>query len=348
MTDRARVPLGGGGHPSAAGAPDDEPAPDAGETAWSPRTDSTKPGGHDEGPWLGLPAAAELAGVHYMTVYRWVRTSRLAAEKSGGTWKVRRSAVETLVAGGRKSAPKVASSGEHRRAGMDGGRVAPMTEALLRGDSGGAWLLVEESQRAGIDPVDVLCELLEPAMAEIGRRWRNGAVSVAQEHRATVVVSRMIGRLSPTVTRPGRSRGFVLVGALEGNRHALGPAVVADVFRAAGYEVCDLGADVPTGDLVAEAKGADKLAAVCLSVAVDDRDATVREAVARLRSITDAPILVGGTGAPNAAWADAVGADGWCADGRSAPSLIDRLSGAPKAGRRLQANRGAELEQGHG
>ena len=275
---------------------------------------------------LGLPAAAELAGVHYMTVYRWVRTSRLAAEKSGGTWRVRLSDLKALTGGDPDGAPQGSSGGSNRPAGSSGKRVGPMTSALVRGDQGGAWLLVEESRRAGVDPVDVLCELIEPAMAEIGRRWRIGEVTIAQEHRATVVASRLIGRLGPAVARPGRSRGTVVVGAAEGNRHSLGSAVVADIFRAAGYDVTDLGADVPRHDLVEVVRDSDNLVAVCLSVAVDGEVADIRRTISELRNVADAPLLVGGTGVTDADWVSAVGADGWCADGRSAPGLVDRLT----------------------
>lgn len=201
-----------------------------------------------------------------------------------------------------------------------------MTDALLRGDQGGAWLLVEESRRAGVNPVDVLCELIEPAMTEVGLRWQNGEASVAEEHRATVVATRLIGRLGSAVNRPGRSRGAVVIGAVEGNRHGLGSAVVADVFRAAGYDVCDLGADVPAGEITSVAATTGRLAAVCLSVAVDGAEDSAMSTVAQLRSVTDAPVLVGGPAVTDAAWADAVGADGWCADGRRAPDLLERLA----------------------
>ena len=325
MTDGARVPPGGSGQatPTQAGSVQSDDSR-AGSAVAEPASSDALP----EDTLVGLPAAAELAGVHYMTVYRWVRTSRLAAEKSGGIWKVRLGDLKALTDGGSRSTPKADSAGGHRPARFDGSRLAPMTAALLRGDQGGAWLLVDESRRAGVDPVDVLCELIEPAMAEIGRRWRNGEVSVAQEHRATVVAARLIGRLGPAATRPGRSRGGIIVGAVEGNRHSLGSAVVADIFRAAGYDVTDLGADVPGSELVDVARGADNLAAICLSVAVDGEEDVTRRTVAGLRSATKAPVLVGGTGVPDAAWVTAVGADGWCTDGRSAPGLVDRLSEA--------------------
>lgn len=283
---------------------------------------------------LSLPEAAELAGVHYMTAYRWVRTSRLKAEKAGGAWRVRLGDLRALTDGGSPSNSPSAAGG--RRPGTcHGDRIGPLTDALLRGDQGGAWLLIEESRRAGVDPLDVLCELVEPAMAEIGRRWARGEVGIAGEHRATAVVTRLIGRLGPASTRAGRNRGGVVVGAVEHNQHALGAAVVGDVFRLAGFDVCDLGADVPAAEFAAMG-GRPGVAAVCISVAVAGSEDAVEATVAAVRAEADVPVLVGGTGAPSARWATDRGADGWCADGREAPTLLERLA-ARSAERRIPA-----------
>ena len=46
---------------------------------------------------MGLSSAAELLGVHYMTAYRWVRTSRLPARKRGGYWEVRLDDLRALL-----------------------------------------------------------------------------------------------------------------------------------------------------------------------------------------------------------------------------------------------------------
>ena len=131
MTDGARVPPGGSGQ-SATRQSDPVQSDDgrSGSSPADPRSSDSLP----EDTLLGLPAAAELAGVHYMTVYRWVRTSRLAAEKSGGIWKVRLGDLEALTGGGARGTSKADSAGRHRPARFDGSRVAPMTAALLRGD----------------------------------------------------------------------------------------------------------------------------------------------------------------------------------------------------------------------
>lgn len=103
MTDGARVPPGGSGQ-SATRQSDPVQSDDgrSGSSPADPRSSDSLP----EDTLLGLPAAAELAGVHYMTVYRWVRTSRLAAEKSGGIWKVRLGDLEALTGGALEAHPR--------------------------------------------------------------------------------------------------------------------------------------------------------------------------------------------------------------------------------------------------
>ena len=79
-----------------------------------------------------------------------------------------------------------------------------------------------------------------------------------------------------------------MVGAVEGNRHGLGPAVLADAFRAVGFDVCDLGADVPFDEFVEIASTTRPLTGLCLSVADATDLAGVQQAIARVRAVSDA------------------------------------------------------------
>ncbi|MEZ5383397.1 MAG: B12-binding domain-containing protein [Microthrixaceae bacterium] len=272
---------------------------------------------------MGLRSAAELLGVHYMTAYRWVRTSRLPARKRGGCWEVRLDDLQALLDAG-DSAP---TPGSPSKAGGCGHRVDHLVTSLMRGDAGGAWQLAEECCRAGIAPLDVVCDLVEPALVEVGRRWSTGEITVVDEHRATAVASRMIARLGAESGRRGRTRGTVLTASVEGNRHGLGPAVLADIFRSEGYDAIDLGADLPTAELAEAAATSDALAGVLVSVAGDGFEDAARRTVLALRAVTEAPVLLGGAAVPNRRWAEVAGADGWAADGRRAPEALRRVSG---------------------
>jgi methanogenic corrinoid protein MtbC1 len=92
--------------------------------------------------------------------------------------------------------------------------------------------------------------VIAPAMWRIGDLWEQGAISVADEHLATALTHQaMAGIYGPSLghkARPGR----ILMAAVEGEQHALGLRMAADVVELAGYETIYLGADVPTVDLL--------------------------------------------------------------------------------------------------
>src|SRR4051812_19903871 len=272
--------------------------------------------------FVSLDEAASLLGVHYMTVYRYVRLGRLAAVKDGGRWKIPAAALEREVAGaddkspGRRGSPRV---DRHRERLLD---------RLLAGDQAGAWAVVEAALVAGLAPADVHLALLAPALREVGERWARGDASVAEEHRGTAVAGRLVGRLGPSFVRRGRRRGGVLVGCPPGDVHALPGAMLADLLRAERYEVVELGGDVPVESFVAAALDLDRLVAVCVSVGTGGREPVVAGVVDALHAVVDVPVLVGGPAMADEAHVASVGGDGWAADSIGVASILDDRSTA--------------------
>src|SRR5215213_2054276 len=204
----------------------------------------------DGPPDVSLREAAEILGVHYMTAYRHVRTGRLPAHRVEGRWRVRRADLD----GRPEPTP-------HERGGPAaiGATRRRLCERLVAGDEVGAWAVIEEALVGGLEPVDVYLALLAPVMHSIGEGWRAGTVSIDDEHRASAVSHRLVGRLGPRFARRGRPRGTVLLAGAPGDGHALPTAIAADVVRAAGFAVIDLGAAVPPADLARAAAAIDRL-----------------------------------------------------------------------------------------
>jgi len=98
--------------------------------------------------------------------------------------------------------------------------------------------------------------VIAPAMHEIGELWVKGALTVADEHLATALTHRVLAALRPPVwvgvgsEQPVVARRRVMLAAVEGEQHALGLRMAADVFEDAGFESIYLGADVPIGALL--------------------------------------------------------------------------------------------------
>lgn len=264
---------------------------------------------------MTLHEAAEALGVHYMTAYRYVRLGQLEARKVGGTWQVAETDLEvfqarpTAVAGDRQSAPW-AQRLEHR---------------LVAGDAKGAWGVMEAAMSGGSDVEEIYLDVVSPAMASIGERWSRGELDVAVEHRASVIVVRLLGRLGHRFARRGRSKGTVVLGAPRGEFHSLPVMLAADLVRQNGWDVSDLGADVPPLSFVHAAKEADDLVAVGLSVTVESSLDALSEALVALRGgvARDVMLIVGGRAIHDHAHAVVLGADSYAVDGRAFGAFLD-------------------------
>ena len=96
---------------------------------------------------------------------------------------------------------------------------------------------------------------------------------MADEHRATAVAQRIIGRLGLQFGRPGRSRGTVILAAPAGDLHTLPVAMVADLLRWRRFDVFELGANTPADALAQAVSGADRLVAVGIAATTSGLDA---------------------------------------------------------------------------
>lgn len=214
------------------------------------------------------------------------------------------------------------------RASARSARPATLAARMIAGDEAGAWGIVEGALASGADPADVYLDILVPALESVGEGWAAGTVSVAEEHCATTVAQRLIGRLGPRFARRGRKRGVVVLGAPPGDLHSLPTAIVGDLLRGAGFEVLDLGANAPATSFAETAGAASRVVAVAIAVTTPGDDAAVPSVVRALRQAgVTAPVLVGGAAIAGEDHAMRLGADAWSGpDGRSAVDAVERAA----------------------
>jgi methanogenic corrinoid protein MtbC1 len=275
---------------------------------------------------LSLQAAADLLGVHYMTAYRYVRTGRLDATREAGQWMVARSAIAQL---------RSASPPGRRKPGSSRPRRDYTTELvthLVVGDEVESWRLVQEALGSALTPEQLYLEVLGPAMRSIGDRWEAGDISVAEEHRASALVVRVVGRLGPSFTRRGPPRGLVVLGAPSGDRHGLATALVADPLRGHGFAVADLGPDTPARSFAELVARDDRSRAVGIVVSFPIDDAVVSETVRAIRDARAVPILIGGSQIDGAPHAERLGADAFSDSAAAAIAWFDAIEPAPRRG----------------
>jgi len=121
----------------------------------------------------------------------------------------------------------------------------PFLVALLSGDERGVEGVFGEAAGRGADLALLARDLIEPALDEVGRMWRSGQLSVAEEHLATALVFRSFSRQAATVPCPPLGAPRLLLSCLAGEFHELGVRIVSEVARAAGWQAEVLGANTP-------------------------------------------------------------------------------------------------------
>lgn len=251
---------------------------------------------------IGLKEVAERQGLHYMTVYRHVRTGQLPAILEGTKWSVNVADLPTATR-------TPTNSKNRRRTHVD--RAARLKDRMVVGDRTGSWAVVEGALSSGMEPSSILVELLVPALERIGDDWSSGELSVADEHRASVVAMRIMGRLGPRFARRGRSRGSVILGAPPGEQHGLPVLILSDLIRNARFEPIDLGANTPSQSFVETALNSNRLVAILIGATTSGRDSSVREVIRALKKADiSVPIMVGGRAIVDGEHARRLGA-GW-------------------------------------
>jgi excisionase family DNA binding protein len=266
---------------------------------------------------LSVREAAERLGVHYMTAYGYVRTGRLDARREGAQWRIRRQAVDQMLEPPTRRSRSTARALPERLAAR-----------MVASDERGAWTLIERALISGHEPADVHLDVLIPALRWIGEQWRRGGLDINDEHCATTVAQRLIARLGPRFTQPGRTAGTIVLGCVAGEHHAMASALLADLLRSRRFTVVDLGGDTPPASFVAATRAANRPRAVLVGAIGDGRDAAVRATFAGLRDADlGVPLLAGGAGIAGPEAARALGADGWTGhDGRAAIAAVTAMT----------------------
>ncbi len=258
--------------------------------------------------FLSLTEVAERRGLHYMTIYRHVRTGRLPATKENGEWKVKASDLDRE--------PSTVVGGTPGNANI-GGRLEAFGDRVVAGDEPGAWSILENCLGGGAEPVEIHHQLIVPQLNEIGERWAKGELRIVDEHTATAIIHRLVARLGPMMRSKGRSKGTIVIGAVAGDSHSLVTAIISDLLRHSRYSVIDLGGNTPTQSFIDTVAGSDQCRAVGLS-ASEPADDPVRSTVEALNAaFPSLPVLIGGRGIRDQAHALDLGSAGYAQSSRN-------------------------------
>ena len=178
---------------------------------------------------------------------------------------------------------------------------AALTESFLSqaldGNLAGAYQTIIRADDLGLPLTRIFGEVLQPALTELGHRWAHGELLVAQEKEVSELSRDLIADLSLRHARMPADGPVLVAACVEGERHELGLRMVCGLFRAEGWAVHYLGADVAPRFLL-EAVRLHRPAVILLSAKLAPNLTAVKEAVdvltAGLAPEHLPPVVVGG------------------------------------------------------
>lgn len=131
-------------------------------------------------------------------------------------------------------------------------KLEQLARIVLDMDLEGVRPVVEECLQAGLSPARILAEGLSAGMRKVGEKFKNGEIYMPEVLVSCDVYYQGLEAVRPFLkASPGQgTRGKMIIGTIYGDIHTVGKDVAAPVFQAAGYDVIDLGTDVPDGKFV--------------------------------------------------------------------------------------------------
>ncbi len=140
---------------------------------------------------------------------------------------------------------------------MDGNKnVESIYRAILEGDSSNISVLIEKTLDEGEEPLRIINEVLNPAIKEVGDKFNTGDMYLPELILSAEVMEAAVAILKPAIEArkekldvPGR----VVMATVQGDIHDIGKNITCALLRANGFEVLDLGRDIPAAQIVAKA-----------------------------------------------------------------------------------------------
>ncbi len=207
-------------------------------------------------------------------------------------------------------------------------KIEDLHAAVLRGDAESVANGVSESLQAGADPEALLKEALIPAMIEVGDMFERGEAYVPEMLIAARAMQAGMQVLKPELISAGvEPVGRIALGTVLGDIHDIGKNLVGMMMEGAGFEVVDLGVDVPTEKFVELAQsGVNILGMSGLLTTTIPAMPVILEALEKANVRDKVKVIVGGAPVTEA-FADKIGADGYAPDAASAVRLAKKVLG---------------------
>jgi 5-methyltetrahydrofolate--homocysteine methyltransferase len=202
-----------------------------------------------------------------------------------------------------------------------------ISRAVIDGEREGIVGLVEQGFAEGLTPLEISNEALLPGLEEVGRRFEKNIFFLPQVMLAAETMQTAFARLKQEMKGESfASLGKILMATVEGDIHDIGKNIVCTLLENHGFQVIDLGKNVPAERIIAAAReqGVD---AVGLSALMTTTMAEMENVIARLKEAGIRTFTMVGGAVVTQDYADRIGADLYARDAMEAVARIRQLLG---------------------
>jgi corrinoid protein of di/trimethylamine methyltransferase len=206
-----------------------------------------------------------------------------------------------------------------------------LQENVIIGEPDQARELAGQALEAGIAPLIAIEEALNPGMQVVGDRFESGEYFIPDLVMAAEAMKAAMGVFEPELMAREEQRqvlGTIVIGTVEGDIHEIGKSLVATMLGAAGFQVHDLGVDVPASEFVKQVRetNANVVGLSALLTTTMRNQETVIEGLKEAGLRDQVKIVIGG--APTSTdWAETIGADGYAENANEAVVVVKHLLG---------------------
>jgi len=206
-----------------------------------------------------------------------------------------------------------------------------MSQSIIDGEAEVAEELANKAVAEGINPLEAINKGFVKGVNYVGSQFEKGDMFLPELVMAGEAMKGAIRILEGELEKRGLERetlGKVIIGTVQGDIHDIGKTLVAVMLSVSGFDVIDMGVDVPVVDMVAKARevGADIIAMSALLTTTMVRQRDVIEAMEDVGIRDKAKAMVGGAPVTRS-WVEEIGADGYSEDAIGAVAEAKKILG---------------------
>lgn len=185
-------------------------------------------------------------------------------------------------------------------------------QAVVDADHDAAVAVAKKAIEEGVDPIEMINQGFSEGMAQVGELFDTGEMFLPELIIASDAMVAAVNILETAMPGEGREEklGVVVLGTIEGDVHDIGKGIMATMLRVYGFEVHDLGRDVPIKSFVEKAKevNADIVGSSALMTTTQVGQKTLEQALKDAGLRDRVKTMVGGA-VVTQRWADKIGSD---------------------------------------